>query len=237
MMLFGHFAKAKNHLKAERRSIMDLPNNVLITSIDTPLKFLDWLAGKADKPSQLAFEVKWALARCTDGITWGILHNGKWELANHAYPDCCPPIGVDNLRELRIFAEQGEVLLWQDECGLTGKLLADPEGRFLDCSACSSQQDINYTLCHSDPLAPFCREQILVGAHYKSSADRFVHVANSAGREQVLPIPKEELPADFRSNKAGKTSPFRLCVKYYVSQDPCGAVRISAARLVRLRVV
>ncbi len=208
-----------------------------VTPISDANQFLDWITGRTDKPVEMDFDVEWALAICTDGVVWGILRAGLWELSSTVF-NHCPPVSIDNLLELRIFGQGGEALIWKDDCGLAGRLLVDSTGLCQDCSTCLYRLD-SKGLDHSgDPLAPFCQEQILVGPYYRNEKGSFVHVATNAGREQVLPIPGAQLPLGFKKEKytGRKKSPFRLYVKYYLSQESSGAVRISAARLAKLGV-
>jgi CRISPR-associated protein (TIGR03984 family) len=195
-----------------------------------------WINGKGGKPGDIDFDVEWVLALCTDGVVWGKLYLDRWQLSCSVFSHC-PPVSTRNLLELRIFGLGGEALLWQGESGLSGRVIVDSQNPCKDCRGCPS---IKQPVKDGNPFAPFCQKQVLVGPHYRQDRVGFVHVSNSAGREQVLPVGREELPEGFRSRNKGSSqrskSPFFTRIKYYLSQEPCGAARVSASRLAKLEV-
>ena len=134
-------------------------------------------------------------------------------MGNNYYADLSPAVTMENILELRIFGQGGELLFWRSDAGLTGRALVDvglPEEYF---------------------LSPFEEKQILLGTPQESINNSFTRVANSAGREQALPL----VIAGDRPLKL-EQPPFRLVIKHYFTQDDNGAVRVFVSRLVDLEV-
>jgi len=173
--------------------------------------YLGWLVGEKVAVPQEAPGPIWALAHCDNGVTWGCRDkdNGVWHLGNQAVPGISPQIRPDFLQELRLFGEPGEVLIWHTDAGLLGRILRDA-GPVPDAFSSSDEP------------------RILRGDEVVSQyQDRFSHVRDRAGAEQILPlaVASEQL-------RAGKVC---LVVRHYYASDPdTGAVRIAATRLVKL---
>lgn len=182
-------------------------------------RHLAWLLGEADPPASAeAKGLRWALAHCDDGVTWGRydVAENVWRLGNQAAPDVSPPVRREALQELRLFGEAGEVLIWRTDCGLRGRELLDA-GRGADRSG------------ESDSLRPSDESRILRGDHVVEQREHgFSHIGDRAGAEQVLPraVTTEQLQA----------RQVQLAVRHYYESDVhTGAVRIAATRLVTLR--
>lgn len=202
-----------------------LIHGAVLQSLPEPEKWIAWLNGEQDErlqPCSCSFEPLWALALCTNGVVWGRWTGNRWALGNTVYPEICPMVSLRNLQELRIFGLEGEALVWKDGAGLRGRFLAD------SATPADGEEGLE------QELRPLIEKQVLIGNRVKDSRDGFIWVANNAGREQVLPFAREELPA----NSGGRRSPFRLIIKHYLSRDrERGTVRVIVSRLVDLKVV
>lgn len=190
-----------------------------LETIADPAKWIEWLGDERAKPSLAQqFEPRWALAICSDGVTWGRSLGERWAMGSTAYPNTSPAVSTTNLQELRIFGVAGEALIWRTDTGLAGRLVVDaqlPPGVPAEC------------------LQPLIEEQIVLGDRVVSTRDGFTHVANAAGRQQVLPIDACTLAKGFAQGR----SPLRLVVKHYlVCNDRTGCVRIALSRLVDIKV-
>lgn len=191
-----------------------------LTPLDSPTceRYVSWLLGEENAAAtDGATGLVWALAHCDDGVTWGRYDAGAkaWRFGNHVAPEVSPPIRSETLQELRLFGEDGEVLIWRTDAGLQGRVLreADPA---------TDRSD------EANPLRPSDESRVLRGALVVAECDHgFTHIGDGAGAEQVLPLAatKEQLRA----------AQVRLDVRHYYEVDAkTGAVRIAATRLVRL---
>lgn len=182
---------------------------VICSSVSEPLAFIAWVNGSGGRPVELEFSPRWAFALCHDGVTWGRLDGDDWSMADARFDDLCPPVTEDNLRELRVFGPDGEVLIWRSGTGFKGRFLQDAPGP-------------------AEPyVRPMVERQILLGRPRKERGS-FTRVASVSGREQVLPL-----------TVSGNTSrpPFRLVVKHYLTrEDETGVVKVAVSRLVGLEV-
>jgi len=181
-------------------------------------RWLGWVAGERDDaPSIDAKGLRWALAHCNGGVTWGHFDAGKsvWHLGCQAVPDVSPPIRKDTLQELRLFGEPGEVLVWRTEAGLRGRILRERE-------PAADRAD------EADPLRPSDELRILRGDDVCATVEHgFAHVVDRTGAEQVV-------PADITAEHL-RVPRIHLRVRHYWEQDAeTGAVRIAATRLVDL---
>lgn len=172
---------------------------------------LAWLLGEESQPPELPGGLKWALAHCDDGVTWGRWDaaEGRWLLASGVKPDVSPRPARGRLQQLRLFGPEAEVFIWRDGEELLGRVLKDADA-----------------LPAEDPLRPSKENRILLGDHVlESLPNGFTHVGDRAGQHQVLPLAvgDEQL----------QTRRARLSVRHYWQQDPeSGAVRVAATRLV-----
>jgi len=188
------------------------------------LRWIAWARRTAPMPAcdHSAAELRWLLAHCTDGVTWGRRDgdDGQWQLGSSVFGELCPPISLENLLELRLFGGRGELLLWRDEGedqpAFRGRWLVDvpSEGRARD----------------DDPCRPACEERILLGNQQLGSSGGFTRVGDGTGREQAVPL---DGPAgDFGTREQPKM-PLRFAVRHYFETDEeTGAVRVAASRLV-----
>ncbi|RAL20664.1 hypothetical protein DL240_15210 [Lujinxingia litoralis] len=129
-------------------------------------------------------------------------------------PEVSPPILPGSLLELRVFGDDGELLIWRTDDGLCGRLLKDDEPE-------RNTSDI-------DPLRPSEELRIVRGDRIRGGVgEGFTRVTDAAGAEQVLPIKVDS--AQLREGK------IRLLVRHYwVQNADNGTVRIAVTRLVKL---
>ncbi len=178
-------------------------------------ELVKWLLG--GMAPENAEGLKWALAHCDDGVTWG-----RWEARDNRWvtgddkirQDISPKIRLAALQELRLFGPTREILIWRRDGGLFGRILDDgtkPDG--------------------PDPLRPR-DESILVRGHkvLEQGENGFTLITDGTGSCQVIPL------AIGRNEGKGRVARARLDVRHFWRQDPAsGAVRVAATRLVTLR--
>jgi len=171
---------------------------------------LDWIV-KGPKPSRGDDGLTWLLAHCRDGVTWGRYENSRWMLSSGPFPDLCPIPSRENLLEVRLFGERGEILIWRTDKGFQGRHLTD-----------RLKQN------GKSPDWPDDEVRILLGDRLMGGPkDGFTRVGAASGMQQAVPlICRNE---DFARGRW----PLRLRVRHYFEQDPqTGAVRVAATRLV-----
>lgn len=179
---------------------------------------LQWVAGGTGD-NVCSTKVKWLLAHCHDGVTWGRLENHSWMFSSAAFPNVSPIITNANLIELRLFGEDREVLIWRTEGGFSGRCLTDDP-----------------IIDDNNPCRPDNETRILLGDRMLSpSINGFTHVRTAKGLQQAVPL--ECMEKDFSvDNRPYGRWPLRLEVKHYFEQDnEVGIVRISASRLVNVK--
>lgn len=172
---------------------------------------LAWLLGEESQPPKLPGGLKWALAHCDDGVTWGRWDaaEGRWRLASDVKSEVSPRPARERLQQLRLFGPEAEVFIWRDGEELLGRVLKDADA-----------------MPAEDPLRPSDENRILLGDYVlESLPNGFTHVGDRAGLHQVLPLAVDNPQLNDRQA--------RLKVRHYWAQDPeTGAVRIVATRLV-----
>lgn len=186
--------------------------------------YVAWLLCEPDAVvPDSASGLKWALAHCDDGVTWGRRtgpDSPGWCFGSQFFLEACPAIRRERLQELRIFGKDAEVLIWRAGVGLRGRVLRESDPRV----------DRNDP---SNPLRPSDECRIIRGdppdrdeTHIISKSG-FSQITDRAGAEQVIPI-------EVSAQQLRKRS-VRLCVThYYEHDDESGSVRIAATRLVNL---
>jgi CRISPR-associated protein (TIGR03984 family) len=181
----------------------------------TPAKceqVLEWLLNGGPAPEGLPEDLRWALAHCNDGVTWGRYEaqDKRWQLSSGVKPELSPPVRRDWLQQLRLFGPSAEVLIWRDGGSLSGRLLVD-DGE---------------SGGHSEALRPSDEAWILLGDYVMEKLPQdFTQVGDRAGLRQVLPLAV--------STEQLQRRHARLKVRHYWEEDPeTGAVRIAATRLV-----
>lgn len=176
--------------------------------------FVAWV-GKGGRAPDAVEGLRWLLAHCHDGVTWGRLGDDGllWLVSSAVFPDLCPSISASNLLEMRLFGKEKEVLIWRSEAGFSGRCLSDetgnPEGG-------------------DSPTRPDDETRILLGDRLVDGPKgSFSRTGTASGREQAVPLECTE--QDF----TGGRQPLRLLVRHYFEQDAeTGAVRVAASRLV-----
>lgn len=190
---------------------------------DTCAALLAWLRTDGPAPAlpceQLS-PLSWALAHCDDGVTWGWYDKTaqQWRLSHDVASHISPAVTATNLQELRLFGPSGEVLIFRSEDRLAGRALVEAP------------------LTESDsPYAPLpgpdkTEARVLRGDRVVQSYDRFTHIADAAGAEQVIPI-QVTATGSLRQNRV------QLLLRHYCQVDEgTGAARVAATRLVDLSV-
>jgi len=184
---------------------------------------LQWVTGKSGEDG-CSTKVKWLLAHCHDGVTWGQLGDDhSWLVSSAFFPQVSPAISESNLLELRLFCEKCEILIWRTDKGFSGRCLTD-----------NGEPDKN------DPCRPDTETRILLGDRMlpdsnqkrQNPASGFTCVATARGLQQAVPVvcTKE----DFSEGRW----PLRLGLKNYFEQDEeTGVVRVAASRLVNVKKV
>lgn len=181
-------------------------------------RYVSWLLGDENTATpEGATGLVWALAHCDDGVTWGRYDGAAraWRLGNQVAPDVSPPIRPETLQELRLFGEDGEVLIWRTDAGLRGRVLRDSDS--------AADRDDG-----AGPAPPLDESRIVRGSLVLAQCEHgFTHIGDGTGAEQVLPLSV--------SDEQLRSAPVRLDVRHYCEADPVtGAVRIAATRLIRL---
>lgn len=178
----------------------------------TSLAVLDWVAG-GTAPAGCDHGFTWLLAHCRDGVTWGRRENSRWRLSSEPFPDLCPAVSRDNLLEMRLFGEKGEIMLWRSDEEFQGRRLVDEPHQPVD-----------------SPTRPDDETRILMGDRLLEGPKQgFSRVTTAAGTQQAVPLECTE--RDFKSGHW----PLRVRVRHYFEHEPqTGAVRVAASRLVHV---
>jgi len=178
----------------------------------TCLAVLAWVTG-GTAPAGCDHGFTWLLAHCRDGVTWGRRENSRWRLSSEPFPDLCPAVSRDNLLEMRLFGEKGEIMLWRSDEEFLGRRLVDEPYQPMDW-----------------PTRPEEETRILMGYRLLEGPKQgFSRVTTAEGTQHAVPLECTE--KDF----TGGRWPLRLRVRHYFEQDPqTGAVRVAASRLVHV---
>lgn len=178
------------------------------------LSIVGWLLNKSPQPDsakRVAEKETWALVHCDSGVTWGRLDFGEWLLGSAAFPALCPVPHEEVIQELRIFSEDGELLLWRTDDGLTGRLLEDSDDAALD-----------------ESVEPDEDTRLVMASQVIETRDGFSLVTDGRGRQQAVPFVMKL----GRTRRTLQHWP-RLRIRNYFEEDPAtGVVRVCATRLV-----
>ncbi|HWO26211.1 MAG TPA: CRISPR-associated protein Csx19 [Kofleriaceae bacterium] len=171
---------------------------------------MDFVLGRGDAPMHFGDGDCWLLCHCDDGVTWGRLEDGTWQLGSALFPDLCPTPSQASIQEMRVFSRGAEVLVWRMAGELRGRVLRD------------SSPPIG-----EGPLAPSDEEHLLLGRRVIEHKGGFTRVGDGTGAEQALPLRVVDQDS----------APWpRLCVRHYFTQDAqTGCVRIVVTRLVEVK--
>lgn len=145
----------------------------------------------------------WLLAHCDEGVVWGRREGDRWALSGSAFPHASPALTPRGVQQLRVFGEEGELLVWRHDGELRARWLAEHGG---DASA---------------SMRPDDEERLLLGES-RESVGGFTMLEDATGARQVVPLAQVE---------KGKRPTLR--VRHYFERDgESGAVRVAASRLV-----
>ncbi|SFW22783.1 CRISPR-associated protein Csx19 [Nitrosovibrio sp. Nv17] len=191
---------------------MSLVERCQINRLDGPScrAWLDHVLGRSAAPvSELIEPPAWLLCHCDDGVTWGLIDGSGWQLGSTVFPDLCPPPLVTTLQELRIFSRKGEILIWREADGPSGRILRE------------SAQPVD-----DDPCAPHDEQRLLLAGRVGEHRDGFTRIGDGTGAEQALPVRVTEGPPH---------SWPRLRVRHYFTRDiETGGVRVAVTRLMEV---
>lgn len=155
----------------------------------------------------------WLLAWQNDGVIWGISRKGvaAIELSSEEFPEYSPQFNPKKLLELRLFQHDQEILLWQQDGVLAGRIVTDSE------------------VDTENVMAPFSNSFLLLGDKPKLKPNEkkksFSLIESKTGAINFPPVDATNLK---RSGGAGK-----LHMKNYFEQDPeSGMLRVALTRLV-----
>lgn len=162
--------------------------------------WLTWLTGEGSAPTD-DYGVRFALAHCDSGVTWGYRHGaGVWKLGSTVDDTLCPIPTAGSLHELRLFGAAAEILIWRaDGSELRGRILADV--------AAEANTD--------GPLRPYCEPRWLRGSPVETR-DGFTLYTDAGGARHLAP------------SSLGPSFSVR---HYLAQDCVTGAVRIVATRL------
>jgi CRISPR-associated protein (TIGR03984 family) len=191
---------------------------------------LDWLEASASPGKSLeamGTGPHWVLAHCDDGVTWGLVDEGRVRWAEGAWAGPRPTRA--NVQQVRVFGPEAEFLVWRVE----------GEGTFQA-----------RRLADGEPSKDWCRpkeERFLIAATRMADDVATGHADFSAvderdGRRQVLPPvcdPLDDRPRGLRGLTADDFEKgaygVGLELHHYLDEDDgTGCVRVAASRLVRL---
>jgi len=163
------------------------------------------LAWVCDGAAPVDVAGRWLLAHCDDGVVWGIRgDDDRWTLSGQVFPSESPTLTKKSVQQLRVFGEDGELLVWRHDMGVRARWLAD-----------AIEEAPGW-------MAPDDEERLLLGEHPERSTRGFTLLRDATGARQVVPlgaIAKGERPT--------------LRVRHYFERDAeSGAVRVAASRLV-----
>ncbi len=145
----------------------------------------------------------WLLAHCDEGVVWGRRDGDRWALSGSAFPRVSPALTRHGVQQLRVFGEEGELLVWRHDGELRARWLAEQGG---DVPAA---------------MRPADEERLLLGES-RESVGCFTLLEDATGARQAVP---------FAQVKKGRHPTLR--VRHYFERDgESGAVRVAASRLV-----
>ncbi|MCX6358316.1 MAG: hypothetical protein NT029_00775 [Armatimonadetes bacterium] len=176
-----------------------------------------WVIGEGPQPSSETFSPRWALIQCSDALVWGILGDAGWVLGS-SVPGGGRRPSLDALIEMRVFGPDAEVLIWQADEGIVGRLLSDRPG----CA------DGAGPVTWSATFQPPDHHPVVTLRPGKARTDTNQTVAEAADGFVV------------RSSREGRTTvtPPGSCVivvQYMQRDDETGVVRLAGARLAEVK--
>ena len=171
-------------------------------------KLMDWLSDEAPQPAE------WLLAHCYAGVVWGKYQEDEWLLSTKITPDLSPALTWSSFLQVRVFGENGELLLWRDGDQLRArKVIVHKEGKEYE---------------------GYLEDQWLWGTRAeKKVIDGFTWLTDGAqGLQHVVPI---EVPqTDFATDRSNYR-PVRLRVMNYLrANESSGLAEVWLSRLVKV---
>lgn len=168
----------------------------------------NWLIQQAQN-----YNLSHLLAHAHDGVIWGKfqLQEGILKTSQN------PQLRLSTLQQCRIFAETGEILLWNSHNKWNARLISETK---------VSQ------LLKNKQIGFIPENQILWGTQGKINGDFTLLSDGTQGLRHSVPIIVEE--NYFSSNKKELYRPLRLKVHHYFNYDNDGLARIFTSRLVSL---
>jgi len=166
--------------------------------IPNDIDLLEWLRKQSD-------DLEYLLAHTHSGIIWGRQDETGWVLSSDVLEDQ-PALEAASLQQLRLFNQNKEIFVWQDDTGLNGRQITDGVG-----------DELNY----------MDESQILWGTYGKNLDKDFTLLEDGVqGLFHAVPI---NIPsANFGNNRR----PARLVVRHYITRHKeTGLGRISYSRL------
>lgn len=144
------------------------------------------------------------LAHADDGVIWGVMTEGVWQLSSDAFPDVSPRLRVETLQQARLFNVTGEFFLWHTVQGWQARIITDEVGE------ATQAYD----------------EAVIVWGTNEATAE--TRGAFTALEEADLGI-KHTPPL-----KPTKRRSLKLIMRHYLAFDDCGAAFVKLSRLVDL---
>jgi len=145
---------------------------------------------------------KYLLAHADDGLIWGYIEESKLVLSSDpdGFPEISPQLRSETLWEARLFGEQAECYLWQNESGWQLRQVMDGEGEESDS---------------------FLEEFILWGTNF----DRQEKKAGFFQAEEADLGIRHTPPVELKDRHS-----LKLQVRHYLNYDPAGVVFVKLSR-------
>ena len=162
----------------------------------------------------LTKDFAWLLAFQYDGVIWGRAEQDAWILSGDVFPEISPTFNKEALLELRIFNRDKEILLWKSENGFKARELVH--------NYHSDEKDNN-------PLRPSFDKYLIRGDRVLKIKNGFSLLKDKTGTRQAIPI-------ECSNDNFKKHHPFLEICHYFEIDDKSAMVRITASRLVDIRI-
>lgn len=175
----------------------------------TSTEFRGWLEKLATEHN-----LRWLLAHHDDGVNWGEYKENRLSVSHDVAgaTEYVPEFLPGTLQQLRFFGPKAELLLWQTEEGLKGRILSD--------------------LNNEHGPATLDQRHLLWGVQTDEIFDGdYITVSEADGLCHVVPWPDRQTQPGPRQNP---THRLHLTVRHYVAYDNDGQAYVEASRLVEL---
>ena len=177
----------------------------------TPITMVDefhtgpaaWLVKQAQNHN-----LRWLLVHADDGVIWGDVRESGLHLSSNAFPKVSPPLRSITIQQVRLFGEDGELLLWRTDNGFAARLLLDGQGTKM-------------VECFEEPY-------LLWGTYVEEAKDGFSKLCQGAQGLRHTP------PVHMRATDDGKLQDrVAVMVRHYLAYDEDGQAYVNTSRLVR----